>query len=130
MISHTMAPAPIAPKTAPRLAPAPLKSITRVAPPTATTRVAPATEPATAAPAQPASTDPRVELVQLDDATWRVCDATAVPGQRGYIVGYLQASDTEFEMLWMHPRPGVVHRHADFDQALRAISTRLGMFAR
>jgi hypothetical protein len=91
---------------------------------------APAAQPAPAQSAPATHVDQRVELVRLSDETWRVCDSTAVPGQRGYIVGYLQRCDDEYEMLWMHPRPGVVYRHADFDAAFHAISTRLSMSAR
>lgn len=129
MMTQTMAPAPIRPKAAPSLthtlAPAKSPQTQPAAP------ARPATPPAEqTAPSPRRESDSRVELVQLNDETWRVCDATGTPGQRGYIVGYLQRCGTEYEMLWMHPRPGVVHRHADFDEAFRAISTRLSMSAR
>jgi len=116
MITQTLSPAPIAPKAAPTLAPTSKRVERPVARPSAS--------------AAPQTTDDRVELVRIGDDTWRVCDRTAVPGERGYIVGYLQAVDSEFEMLWMHPRPGIAHRHPGFDEALRAISTRMRMFPR
>ncbi|WP_308797006.1 hypothetical protein [Agromyces silvae] len=124
MMTQTMAPAPIAPKSAPTLTHARVRATQTAAAPTP----AAARPIAQHAQAPSRATDERVELVHLDDATWRVCDSTATPGQRGYIVGYLQACGTEFEMLWMHPRPGVVHQYDDFDSALRAIATRLSMF--
>lgn len=122
MMTQTMTPAPSAPKATPKLTHATAKAPRAMVMPTFTS-TAPAPTPRT-------PPDSRVELVRLDDTTWRVCDSSAVPGQRGYIVGYLQRCEVEYEMLWMHPRPGVVHRHPDFDEALRAISTRLDMQSR
>jgi hypothetical protein len=90
------------------------------------TSIAPVPAPASA----PAARDSRAELVRLSDTTWRVCDTEGTPGERGYIVGYLQEVDDEFEMLWMHPRPGVVHRHTSFEDAERAIAVRLRLFAK
>lgn len=87
-----------------------------------------AVEPA-AAPEPTSSADSPVELVQLSEQTWRVCDGRAADSRSGYIVGYLQQVDDEFEMLWMRPRPGVVHRHADFDEAVHAIALRLRMYS-
>lgn len=126
MMTQTMTPAPIAPSAAPKLAPSARAKPRGVAPVT----VLPVrSEPASPAAASPEG-DARVELVQLSEVTWRVCDSHATPGERGYIVGYLEQLDDELEMLWMHPRPGVVYRHADFDEAVRAISMRLRMSAR
>lgn len=120
-MAQTMAAAPTAPKAAPSLA----HTTSRVKQPAASKPV-----PAVAAAASRPMGDSRVELVRLSEVTWRVCDSTAAPGARGYIVGYLERDEDEFELLWMHPRPGVVHRHPDFDEALRAISTRLDMLPR
>lgn len=78
----------------------------------------------------PAKDDSRAELVCLSETTWRVCDSEGTPGERGYIVGYLQRIDDEYEMLWMHPRPGVVHRHSSFEEAERAIAVRLRLFTK
>jgi hypothetical protein len=72
----------------------------------------------------------RADLVRLNETTWRVCDSHGTPGERGYIVGYLQLVEDEFEMLWMHPRPGVVQRHTSFEDAERAIAVRMRMFAK
>jgi hypothetical protein len=120
-----------APIAEPETAAAPATKTGPLAVPTApaTAASAPAAPTAASAPAKPALPS-RVELVQLSKATWRVCDAAGVPGERGYIVGYLEQLDDGFEMLWMHPRPGVVQRHAAFDEAVRAIAIRLRMFTR
>jgi hypothetical protein len=124
-----------APIAEPETAAAPATKTGPIAVPTApataapTAASAPAGSTTASAPAKPALPS-RVELVQLSKATWRVCDAAGVPGERGYIVGYLEQLDDGFEMLWMHPRPGVVQRHAAFDEAVRAIAIRLRMFTR
>lgn len=120
--------AALAPAPASTDAPAAAKAVP-TAPRAAT--VAPAAQATTAPEAAPApALASRVELVQLSKATWRVCDAAMVPGGRGYIVGYLQQMEQDFEMLWMHPRPGVVHRYDAFDEAVRAIAIRLRMSAK
>jgi hypothetical protein len=129
MMTQTMAPAPIAPKAAPALTHTRMRVTPTAAAPAQAPGPASARPVPRSAPAPRQANSERVQLVQLDDATWRVCDSTATPGQRGYIVGYLQACGSEFEMLWMHPRPGVVHQYDDFDSALSAIATRLSMLA-
>lgn len=114
------------PTATPETVLAPATKTGPLAVPKASPTAGPTSAPAPTKPALPS----RVELVQLSKATWRVCDAAGVPGERGYIVGYLEQLDEGFEMLWMHPRPGVVQRHAAFDEAVRAIAIRLRMFTK
>lgn len=66
-----------------------------------------------------------VELVPLNDTTWRVCDARNGGDGVRKILGYLTAIDEQYEMLWMRPRAGVTRRYDTYEDAVEAIATRL-----
>lgn len=66
-----------------------------------------------------------VDLVEFDEATWRVSDRRYADGDPRQILGYLTECGGEYEMLWMRPRIGVRHLYPTREDAVRAISTRL-----
>jgi len=66
-----------------------------------------------------------VDLVELDDVTWRVSDRRYGDGDPRQILGYLTECAGEYEMLWMRPRIGVRHLYPSKEDAVRAISARL-----
>ena len=67
-----------------------------------------------------------VDLVPLGETTWRVCDTTFDEGDARRVIGYVQELDDGFEMMWMRPRPGVCYRYPTLDDAVRAVTLRLG----
>ena len=66
-----------------------------------------------------------LELVPLDEGTWRVSDRRYEHGDPRRILGYLAEHAGEYEMLWMRPRIGVFHLYPSIEDAVRAITMRL-----
>jgi hypothetical protein len=66
-----------------------------------------------------------LDLVALDESTWRVGDRRYDDGDPRRILGYLAECAGEYEMLWMRPRIGVRYLYPSIEDAVRAIATRL-----
>lgn len=66
-----------------------------------------------------------VELVALNEATWRVCDPTYTDGGGRSILGYLSDLGDRYEMMWMRPRAGVTQLYPTYEAAIEGIIVRL-----
>jgi hypothetical protein len=66
-----------------------------------------------------------VELVPLNETSWRVCDPKYVDGGARSILGYLTAVGDRYEMMWMRPRAGVTQLYSTYEAAVEGIRVRL-----
>ena len=66
-----------------------------------------------------------VELVALDETTWRVCDPKYADGGARSILGYLSDVGDRYEMMWMRPRAGVTQLYPTYEAAIEGIIVRL-----